>query len=318
MASEKVKRYNLVTGEDTYASQTSQNPMTSRRLRGFVPSLAGDLRREYPLSLFATSAPDRGAGGIVWLFEYAHNDQSDNVIRDFFCVTGAYVDNNGTSFPYTLYRLISGSWTQIAEIANVPQAVVINNLMHFSDGVVAWIFDGTNWVDDGFPIPIFTPSVNPQSNVGTLDILTSRFYWITFADHTPGRVHESSSSPISDGSGPITQGSVTVKPCAGTCSSTGDDKLDINIAGAGATLVAISTIQRAANVVTAHTSAPHGYAVDWYVNVSGVTNPDFNGNFFITSIVDATTFTYAQNGPDEASAGGEVSGSQGWAIAPPQ
>lgn len=318
MATEKVKRYNLVTGEDTYASQTAQNPLTSRRLRGLIPAVAGDLRREFPLSLFATSAPARGQGGIQWLFEYAHNDASGNVVRDFFCVTGTYTDDNGTKFPFTLYRLLSGTWTQVAEIAGVPQAVVINNLMHFSDGVVSWIFDGTNWVDDGFPIPMFTPEVDAASNAGTLDILTDRFYWITFADHTPGRVHESSSSPMSVGSGPITKGRVTVKPCAGTCSSTGDDKLAINIAGAGATLVAITSISRAGNIVTVQTAAPHGYSTDWYVAVSGVTNPDFDGAFFVSAVPDATHFSYSQNGPDEASTGGEVSGSLGWAIAPPQ
>ena len=39
----KIVRFNLITSEETYASQTAQNPITSRRVSSLIPTLAGEL-----------------------------------------------------------------------------------------------------------------------------------------------------------------------------------------------------------------------------------------------------------------------------------
>lgn len=160
-ADERFKRYELITGEDTYHSQTAQDPKTSRLLRGFVPSIAGTLEREAPLTLFTTALPATAAGGIVWLYEYDHNLEDGSATRDFFCVTGAYEDDSGDYGP-TLYCFDGhGRWDVVAGVTlkAVPQAVTINNLMHLSDGTNSWLFDGTTWVRDGFPIPLLAPTI---------------------------------------------------------------------------------------------------------------------------------------------------------------
>src|SRR5579872_4932575 len=63
---ERFQRFNLVTGEDTYAGQNAQNPATSRRLQSLIPSLSGELQRELadPLYLPTIGAP------VGFLFEY--------------------------------------------------------------------------------------------------------------------------------------------------------------------------------------------------------------------------------------------------------
>jgi DNA-binding beta-propeller fold protein YncE len=70
----------------------------------------------------------------------------------------------------------------------------------------------------------------------------------------------------------------------------------------------IDTIQRAGNAVTVKTTANHGIdpANPGSVLISGVPVSSFNGTFTVTGVPDATTFTYAQSGPDENSSGGKV------------
>jgi hypothetical protein len=56
----------------------------------------------------------------------------------------------------------------------------------------------------------------------------------------------------------------------------------------------ISAITRASTTATA-TSTAHGYTTGDEVDVSGATQPEYNGNFVIT-VVDANTFTYTVSG----------------------
>ncbi len=58
---------------------------------------------------------------------------------------------------------------------------------------------------------------------------------------------------------------------------------------------------RAGNVVTISTTAAHGFRAGEKITIAGVSNASFNGTFFLSSIPTATTFTYAQVGPDASS-----------------
>jgi YVTN family beta-propeller protein len=74
------------------------------------------------------------------------------------------------------------------------------------------------------------------------------------------------------------------------------------------TAKAIDTIRRSGNAVTVKTTENHGIdpANPGSVLISGVPLSSFNGTFTVTGVPDATTFTYAQTGPDENSSGGQV------------
>lgn len=67
--------------------------------------------------------------------------------------------------------------------------------------------------------------------------------------------------------------------------------------------VAIVSATRASNVVTIVTSTAHNQASSIGTTMAGINNDSFNGTYLPT-IVNTTTFTYAQTGPDATSFGG--------------
>ncbi|MBZ5647037.1 MAG: hypothetical protein LAN37_07420 [Acidobacteriia bacterium] len=72
---------------------------------------------------------------------------------------------------------------------------------------------------------------------------------------------------------------------------------------------------RNANVVTIKTNAAHNLVAGQWVTVTGVTDPSFAGSYQVASVPNATTFTYAQVGPDTASGNGTaaITASPSWA-----
>jgi hypothetical protein len=68
----------------------------------------------------------------------------------------------------------------------------------------------------------------------------------------------------------------------------------------------ISSIARFSNVVTVTLASAAGLSTGQIVGISGVTDSSFNGVVTITGTT-ATTFTYAQTGPNAASSGGTTS-----------
>lgn len=159
---EKQTRFNLVTGQDSYSSQTASNPSTSRKLQSWIPSLAGDLVRELadPLYLNSLGSP------IGFLFEYDRVNPDGSITRLFFCATSTQ-----------LFQKVANSWSAITlpypsgipsntGLIGYPQAVVTNNLLQLSDGAVTWLFDGTTWVIAGLPIPQVAPSIAPTATTG--------------------------------------------------------------------------------------------------------------------------------------------------------
>jgi hypothetical protein len=201
-----VGRISLVTSEDTYSSQTAQAKESSRRLKSFVPALDGILVRENVQPVFATGISD----AIYNIAEFDHNDANGAVTRFYFAATAT-----------ALYKYTAGTWNAVAGItfAGVAVFVTLNNLLHVSDGVSNFIFDGTTWLASGFPIPLST-AVLDVTAAGTLNVTTNRYYWFTFADQTDGRIHESSTSPISLGTGALVNKTSKVYPYPGTVATT--------------------------------------------------------------------------------------------------
>jgi glucose/arabinose dehydrogenase len=58
---------------------------------------------------------------------------------------------------------------------------------------------------------------------------------------------------------------------------------------------------RSGNVVTITTTAAHGFRQGERITVAGVADASFNGAFFLQDVPTATTFTYAQTGPNASS-----------------
>lgn len=231
---EIVSRFNLVTGEDSFSGQNSQNPATSRRILSLIPSANGELNREGGEALYLPTVLPSPVGN---LFQY-----------DYITTAGAQTSKRFAATSTSLYMEVGGAWvvqtlptdagvTTTTPFSAYPKFILLNNLMHLSDGVSNWIYDGpnNNFVIDGFRIPLGNP-VSVDGGAGAITSLIDTFYWYTFADRTPGRVHESSSSAISPSMGPITsrQRVVTITP--GTISTV---RGSTNVVGVGTDFVHI-------------------------------------------------------------------------------
>lgn len=209
---QRISSYNLVLGEDSYAGQNAQDPTTARRLKSLIPSLAGELEREKTYSLY-TSSPVNPAGNIGYLFQFDRNDANGVVTRRYYAATSN-----------KLFEIVNGVPNLVLSLAGYPQAVTKDNRLHLSDGVNNYLFDGTSWVNEGFPIPSGPPGFDLSQN-GTLNVTTNRYYWTTFADQTATRIHESTSSPISAATGPLANKKVRVTQRVGTASFTSGSTL---------------------------------------------------------------------------------------------
>lgn len=64
------------------------------------------------------------------------------------------------------------------------------------------------------------------------------------------------------------------------------------------------SLTRTSGVVTAVTSTPHGLAPSDVVLIAGAVDSSFDGSFIVATVVNATTFKYAQAGIDASTTGG--------------
>jgi hypothetical protein len=226
----KVSRYNLVTGEDTYASQTAQNPMTSRRLKSLIPSANGELVRERPLANFISKTLPLAQlpANALGLYQFNYNKADGTVQRFYFANTASklYIKWNAGAGDY---------WHDLTNA----------NILDFSGSLVFAVMDNTLYIDSGngnnyqyevpddfslspgvllhtgFPIPQSAPSIDTAvAGAGTFTCLTNRYYWITWADEGLKHFHESSVSPISSGTSAQTNKKIRVQMRPGTVSTT--------------------------------------------------------------------------------------------------
>lgn len=212
-------RFNLVTGEDTYAGQNTQNPATSRRVLSLIPSINGELTREKGEALYL---PTNLGASVGALFQYDYNDTSGNQQTKRFAATATqlFMEVTGAWVVQSIINPATGVNTT-TPFVKYPTFEVINNLLHFSDGVNNWLYDGPNSavVQDGLPLPT-SPLGITGTTAGVITASVGKYYWYTFADETPGRVHESSSSPISASTGPLAAKTVNLSLSNDTINTT--------------------------------------------------------------------------------------------------
>lgn len=154
---EVVARYDLITGQDTYASATAQNPLTSRKILSWLPSDDGALHRELAQPKFL---PTQLSGPVVGLYQFNWNTGDGTIQRFQFCV--ARTDFVLGTRTCNFYENYLGAWVFIATIsplADAPMCKQLGNIFHISDGVTNWIFDGTAVFKEGLPFPSNPPGV---------------------------------------------------------------------------------------------------------------------------------------------------------------
>jgi hypothetical protein len=234
----KVSRYDLVSGVDTYATQTSQDAATSRFMQAWIPGDDGGLYREWNDPLLATGLPIGAA--VKRLFEFDWYGPNGVITRFFYAVAqtapGAntynlyslipnvltvsvsqvYMIGNGTMALQSLDNISIGmsltidtgvnqevvtvlgfeysegvhhipigiiavftkthaigvpvagstsSWQEVAGVgtlANIPSFAKVQDgsLLHLSDGITNWMFDGFTWLADGLQIPQAQVAIN--------------------------------------------------------------------------------------------------------------------------------------------------------------
>src|ERR1044071_2847262 len=115
-----------------------------------------------------------------------------------------------------------------------------------------------------------------------------------------GTVTAPNNVPPSDAAGGGSANSATclVTSGTGTCSFFNFAPHPVIVAGTGA--------NRAGNVVTITTTAPHQIFAGQSATISGVANTTFNGVFTVVSVPSPTTFTYKQTAANAISGGGSV------------
>lgn len=160
-------RWNLLgSGEDTYASQNTQDPRTSRKVQSWIPTDDGSIHREVPEPLYVTTVL---SGPQVGLYQFTQNNGSGGVTRHYFCA--ARTDFVAGTKTCNFYENLAGTWTVIAAVgvlADAPMCAQQQNNFFLVDGASNFLYDGTTWVKDGLAIPLNKPSINISNGAPTV------------------------------------------------------------------------------------------------------------------------------------------------------
>jgi hypothetical protein len=152
------QKWNLLTGQDSYAGQNAQDPRTSRKIQSWIPADDGQLHRELPEPVYA---PTQLPGPAVGIYEFDQNNGQGAINRFYFAA--ARVNTTvGTKNCY-FYELVSGAWsrvTAVGTLADAPMCVTQENNFFVADGVSNYLFNGTIWVKTGINFPLNQPAIS--------------------------------------------------------------------------------------------------------------------------------------------------------------
>ena len=177
------KKFDLTgAGEDTFSGQNSQNPATSRRVQSWLVVDDGQLHRELQEPAYASNTL---GGPIVGLYEFDQNSGTGTITRYYFCAarTNATVGTKQCAF----YQLVSGAWAAVAAVgtlADAPMCVTQENNFFLDDGISNWLFNGSEWVQNGINFPLNQPAINITTGSAQVYIAATgvQVYLYTFAN----------------------------------------------------------------------------------------------------------------------------------------
>jgi hypothetical protein len=84
------------------------------------------------------------------------------------------------------------------------------------------------------------------------------------------------------------------------------DAIELHHAASSTMSVALASLARTGNIVTAVSVSPHGMVLGQKFSVFNPGDPSFVGGFKVASIVNSMTLTYIQDQPDASSTGGAL------------
>ena len=166
------KKFDLTgAGEDTYAGQNAQNPATSRRVQSWIVQDDGQLHRELAEPAYASNTV---SGPIVGLYEFDQSDGHGNVNRYYFCAarTNFTVGTSQCNF----YQMVTGAWSAVSAVgtlADAPMCITQENNFFLDDGISNWLFDGTEWVQNGINFPLNEPAIDVATGSAQVYISSS-------------------------------------------------------------------------------------------------------------------------------------------------
>lgn len=155
------QKWSLLTGQDSYSGQNSQDPRTSRKIQSWIPADDGQLHRELPEPAYASNTVSGPCAGI---YEFDQNDGQGHIVRYYFCA--ARINSTVGTKNCNFYQLVAGAWSAVAAVgtlADAPMCVTQENNFFVSDGVSNFLFNGTIWVPCGINFPLNTPAINTST-----------------------------------------------------------------------------------------------------------------------------------------------------------
>ena len=196
--------YLLVGGEETYKNPLAQSPLSFRAIENLIPGIRGDFEQKLDPPIVLSSATN-----VDSLFNYERVESDGSVTRlllHYDSGTGILYKTVGAALTKTAIFPASTGFAALKQTPVFVQAT--NNMLYFTDGERWFVTDGTTVQEAGLPHPVDPPTFTDAA--GTLDIVTNRFYWIAWAVLDGEFFQWSSSSPISAGTGTLSNKAFTI------------------------------------------------------------------------------------------------------------
>ncbi|KKM84948.1 hypothetical protein LCGC14_1293990, partial [marine sediment metagenome] len=196
--------YLLVGGEETYKNPLAQSPLSFRAIENLIPGIRGDFEQKLDPPIILSSATN-----VDSLFNYERVESDGSVTRlllHYDSGTGILYKTVGAALTKTAIFPASTGFAALKQTPVFVQAT--NNMLYFTDGERWFVTDGTTVQEAGLPHPVDPPTFTDAA--GTLDIVTNRFYWIAWAVLDGEFFQWGSSSPISAGTGTLSNKAFTI------------------------------------------------------------------------------------------------------------
>ena len=82
------------------------------------------------------------------------------------------------------------------------------------------------------------------------------------------------------------------------------DAIEMHRVASSAQFIALTSLTRSGNLVTAVSQSPHGLALNQKFSIYNPNDPSFIGGFRVGTVINSTSWSYTQDQPDAVSSGG--------------